>query len=162
MSKLLALPRIIPTKLNDFLPLTVISARTQYPCRSHHSLPYPSARDWVSFGLHYYDQTEITKYYYTLFSRVSLLIRTSRTFISLYTCHGPSEVFGYLGIGMYLLSLFFVLALRPLLVFAAWGYTDDGSNYVIGLSWQNSSSSMLPGWRLDRCWVETCLQGLQN
>ncbi|KAG0136607.1 putative rhamnogalacturonase B [Tuber indicum] len=32
---------------------------------------------------------------------------------------------------MYLLSLFLALALRPLLVFATWGYTDDGSNYVI-------------------------------
>ncbi|CUS09379.1 unnamed protein product [Tuber aestivum] len=32
---------------------------------------------------------------------------------------------------MYLLPLLFVLALRPLLVSAGWGYTDDGSNYVI-------------------------------
>ncbi|PWW78965.1 Polysaccharide Lyase Family 4 protein [Tuber magnatum] len=32
---------------------------------------------------------------------------------------------------MYLLLFLFVLILRPLLVFAAWGYTDDGSNYVI-------------------------------
>lgn len=54
MSKLLTLPSIIPTKLNNFLPLTVISARTQYPCRPHHLLPYPSARDWVPFGLHYF------------------------------------------------------------------------------------------------------------
>ena len=54
------------------------------------------------------------------------------------------QVFRYLGINMYLLPLFFALALGPLLVFAGWGYTDDGSNYVIGLS-QNSSSPTLPG-----------------
>jgi len=42
MSELLALPCAIPTKLNGFLPLTGISARTRYPCRSHHLGPYPS------------------------------------------------------------------------------------------------------------------------
>ncbi|RPB05079.1 hypothetical protein L873DRAFT_1825279 [Choiromyces venosus 120613-1] len=34
---------------------------------------------------------------------------------------------------MFLLSLLFALALRPLLVFAAWGYTNNGSNYGINV-----------------------------
>lgn len=34
---------------------------------------------------------------------------------------------------VFLLSILFSLVLQPLLVFAAWGLVDDGSNYVIGM-----------------------------